>query len=81
MFDPSLLFREAHKPDLADAIWVLIGPDVRADIPNKTVGMYWTGRGHSCNGHTEEVPISGLPEKNKQRFIFMLSEELTKKNC
>ena len=49
MFDYSLLLREAHKPALADAIWVLLGPDVLADIPNKTVGMSWTGRGHSFN--------------------------------
>ncbi len=49
MFESSLLLLEAHKPALADAIWVLLGPDVQADIPNKTVGMSWTGRGHSFN--------------------------------
>ena len=47
--DSAWLLREAHKPALADAIWVLLGPDVLADIPNKTVGMSWTGRGHSFN--------------------------------
>ena len=32
LFDSSLLLREAHKPALADAIWVLLGPDVQADV-------------------------------------------------
>ena len=50
----GFLFREAHKPDLADAIWVLIGPDVRAAIPNKTVGMYWTGEGALM----QRIPLS-----------------------
>ena len=35
LFDSSLLLREAHKPALADAIWVLLGPDVQADVPNE----------------------------------------------
>ena len=35
MFDSSLLLRESHKPAFADAIWVLLGPDVQADVPNK----------------------------------------------
>ena len=35
LFDSSLLLREAHKPALDDAIWVLLGPDVQADVPNE----------------------------------------------
>ena len=35
LFDSSLLLWDAHKPALADAIWVLLGPDVQADVPNK----------------------------------------------
>ena len=34
LIDSSLQLREAHKPDFADAIWDLLGSDVRADIPN-----------------------------------------------
>ena len=30
-----VLLREAHKPALADAILVLIGPDVQADVPHE----------------------------------------------
>ena len=45
LFDSSLLLSEAHKPALADDIWVLLGPDVQADVPNKGVDMYWTGGG------------------------------------
>ena len=35
LFDSSLLLREAHKPALVDAIWVLLGPAVQADVPNE----------------------------------------------
>ena len=35
LFDSSLLLREAHRLALADAIWVLLGPDVQADVTNK----------------------------------------------
>ena len=40
LFDSSLLLREAHKPAVADAIWVLLGADIHADVPNKDDSRY-----------------------------------------
>ena len=49
LFDSTLLLREAHKPALADVIWVLLGPDVQADVPNKASRCLGRGGGHSFN--------------------------------
>ena len=143
LFDSSLLLRETHKPALADAIWVLLGPDVQADVPKKdsryvldggaliqripwsrgstyrcivsqyteyvthkyrdavvvfdgydstnTKDMTHQRRSKGIAGtsvtFTGDTPVTMKKDQflanrqNKQRFIFMLSEELTKKNC
>ena len=51
MFDSSLPLQEAHKPALADTIWVLLGSDVQADVPNKDSRYVLDGVGgtHSTN--------------------------------
>ena len=52
LFDSSLMLLEAHKPALTDAIWVLLGPDVQADVPTKDSRYVLDGGGggtHSTN--------------------------------
>ena len=59
LFDSSLLLREAHKPALTDAIWVLLGPDVQADVPTKDSRYVLDGGGgtHSTTPVISQIYI------------------------